>query len=142
MDFGAATGKYSGRPYDPERIGRPRTLRTLSFRQVRLTLKGIEVVNAHVARFGEDAYRERMMLERLSRARTGGGHLFTPTLKRFYAHELREFVRYRSIGWKHGQPADRDEAYALWNHTHTAALEEYQLREGPGVLHDVDLEEA
>jgi hypothetical protein len=45
----------------------------------------------------------------------------------FYTHELREFVRYRRLGWQTGQPPDPDMAYSLWNHTHTAALEDYGL---------------
>lgn len=53
----------------------------------------------------------------------------------FYAHELREFVRYRKLGWKTRQPTDPDAAYDLWNNAHTAALEDYGLKEGPGVLY-------
>jgi len=42
-------------------------------------------------------------------------------------HELREFVRYRRLGWKNNQPDDAELAYELWNNTHIATLEEYQL---------------
>jgi hypothetical protein len=55
--------------------------------------------------------------------------------RNFYAHELREYVRYRNLGYEHGQPADPDVARELWNNAHTAALEDYRLREGPGILY-------
>ncbi|HEY2785794.1 MAG TPA: hypothetical protein VGJ05_12565 [Fimbriiglobus sp.] len=53
----------------------------------------------------------------------------------FYSHELREFVRYRQLGWRTGQPLGDDAMHELWNNTHTATLEDYMLREGPGVLY-------
>ena len=53
----------------------------------------------------------------------------------FYSHELREFVRYRELGWPTGQPSSVDAARDLWNNAHTATLEDYGLREGPGVLY-------
>ncbi len=28
--------------------------------------------------------------------------------RNFYSHELREFVRYRSLGWKSGLPTDQN----------------------------------
>jgi hypothetical protein len=48
---------------------------------------------------------------------------------------LREFVRYRQLGWRTGQPLGDDAMHELWNNTHTATLEDYMLREGPGVLY-------
>ncbi len=51
----------------------------------------------------------------------------------FYSHELRESVRYRRLGQPAGQPLDGDAAYDLWNNAHTATLEDYGFREGPGV---------
>lgn len=53
----------------------------------------------------------------------------------FYSHELRESVRYKKLGWKTGQPNNADDAYDLWNNAHTATLEDYGLKEGPGVLY-------
>jgi hypothetical protein len=59
----------------------------------------------------------------------------TQTDLNFYSHELREFVRYRQLGWRIDQPSGADAAYDLWNNAHTATLEDYLLREGPGVLY-------
>ena len=47
----------------------------------------------------------------------------------FYTHELREYVRYRMLGWEKGVPSSSDEAYRLWNNTHTATLKYYGLNE-------------
>jgi hypothetical protein len=46
----------------------------------------------------------------------------------FYSHELREFVRYRQLGWGTGAPADVDARHTLWHNAHTATLEEYGVR--------------
>lgn len=61
----------------------------------------------------------------------------------FYTHELREYVRYRRLGWLTGEPLDLEEAYKLWNNAHTATLEDYGLKEGDGVLYhpNIRLEE-
>jgi hypothetical protein len=43
----------------------------------------------------------------------------------YYAHELREFVRYRRRGFPTGAGHD----YDLWNNAHTATLRDYDLQE-------------
>lgn len=43
----------------------------------------------------------------------------------YYSHELREFVRYRRRGFPSGAGDD----YDLWNHAHTATLQDYGLAE-------------
>lgn len=58
----------------------------------------------------------------------------------FYAHELREFVRYRRLGWRTGQSPGAEAMYELWNNAHTATLEDYGLREGPGILYHPSVE--
>lgn len=74
------------------------------------------------------------MIERL---RTIADGWIEPTAadRNFYSHELREYVRYRSLGFESGQPDDPDLAREFWNNAHTATLEDYGLREGPGVLY-------
>lgn len=53
-----------------------------------------------------------------------------------YTHELRESLRYKRLGYGTGQqPSTQDDAYKLWNNLHTATLEDYGLKEGPGVLY-------
>ena len=124
-------GVSSGRNFDPARAGGP--IRRLSAARIRITQRGIDVVERHLSRFGPDRANQ-VMVERL---RAIAGERLTPTTtdRNFYAHELREYVRYRNLGYESGQPANRDAAYELWNNTHTAALEDYGLQENPGVLY-------
>ena len=64
------------------------------------------------------------MIDRLRRIVTG--ELWPgQTDLNFYAHELREFVRYRREGFPTGGGDD----YDLWNNAHTATLEDYGLEE-------------
>ena len=64
------------------------------------------------------------MLERLRRIADGKIRATKQDLN-FYAHELREFARYRKLGFESGRGAD----FELWNNLHTATLEDYGLRE-------------
>lgn len=88
------------------------------------------MVERHLARFEVDE-GNLGMVQRLRRIVDG---TLAPTRydRPFYTHELREFVRYRRLGWPDGVPADVDAARTLWNNTHTAALEDYGVDErGP-----------
>jgi hypothetical protein len=58
-----------------------------------------------------------------------------PVDRGFYTHELREFVRYRTLGYESGTPADPEAAHTLWNHAHTATLGDYGLPATPSVLY-------
>lgn len=64
----------------------------------------------------------------------------TDTDKRFYTHELRELERYRNLGIKDGEvPKNSAE---VWNHTHTATLEDYKVNERTQPLYMPEAEEA
>lgn len=130
-----ARGPASGRIFNPDAAGGP--IRQLSTEGVRITTRGIEVVERHLSRFGPDEANQTM-LQRLRDIEAGR---IEPTQSdlNFYTHELREFVRYRRLGWEEGQPLDPEAARNLWNDTHTATLEDYGLREGPGVLYHPDI---
>jgi hypothetical protein len=82
-------------------------------------------VEGHLARFGPDATNEAS----IARLREIAAGRLQPTQYdlNFYSHELREFVRYRRLGWATGRPADAEAAYDLWNHAHTATLEDYPI---------------
>ncbi|HSR96316.1 MAG TPA: hypothetical protein VLM79_04555, partial [Kofleriaceae bacterium] len=122
---GEVVGTHSGRPFFPERAGGP--IRDLDLQKIKITDKGIEAVERHLARFGGgDA--EAAMVERLRRIAKGDIPA-TDHDRAFYAHELRESVRYKKAGWPVGQPSERGAAYDLWNDLHTATLEDYKLRE-------------
>jgi hypothetical protein len=126
-----ARGPISGREFDPAAAGGP--IRHLTSDQIKIQSRGIDVLEQHVARFGPDP-ANRAMIQRL-RSIAAGRIRATKADLNFYSHELREFVRYRRLGWGNGQPPDGDAAYALWNNAHSAALEDYGLREGPEVLY-------
>jgi hypothetical protein len=114
-------GPISGRAFDPAAAGGP--VRQLSSDRIRITDRGVDVVEQHVARFGPDSANQTM-IERL-RDIAAGRLRATKADLNFYTHELREFVRYRRQGFPIGAGDD----YDLWNNAHTAALEDYGLRE-------------
>lgn len=87
----------------------------------------------HIARFGSDL-PNALMIERL-REISRGQRQSTPYDLNFYTHELREFVRYRRLGWDTGQPDDPEAANDLWNHAHTASLEDYNLPATGAIYH-------
>jgi hypothetical protein len=128
-----ATGPASSRDYDPDNCGGP--IRHLSADRIRFTGRGIDVVAKHVARFGPFAPNEGMLVR--LRAIQAGAMEPTSSDRNFYSHELREFVRYRRLGYLTGRGDDR----MVWNNAHTAALEDYRLAYGPGVLYHPTVEE-
>jgi hypothetical protein len=123
-----ARGISTGRPFDPGGAGGP--IRHLRRGGIRITPRGVAIVDQHLARFGPDDV-DRPMLGRLRRIASGGMDV-TPTDRTFYTHQLRVFVRYRRLGHATGDPG-----YEVWNNVHTAALEDYGVREGPHVLYPV-----
>jgi hypothetical protein len=118
-----ARGAFSTREFDPALAGGP--LRELSADRILITERGVAVVEEHAARFGPDA-ANHYMIGRL-RGIVNGEISPTAVDRNFYSHELREYVRYRRLGWKSGKPADTNASYNLWNNAHTATLEEYRI---------------
>ncbi|MEJ8294381.1 RHS repeat-associated core domain-containing protein [Delftia tsuruhatensis] len=115
----------SGRNFEPENAGG--VVRELNTNRVKVTERGIGVVEKHLARFGQDDSND-FMISRLKSISNGKIPAEQVDLN-FYTHELREYVRYRRLGWEKGVPSSSDEAYRLWNNTHTATLEDYGLNE-------------
>ncbi|WP_454708512.1 RHS repeat-associated core domain-containing protein [Delftia acidovorans] len=120
-----AKGPNSGRNFEPENAGG--VVRELNTNRVKVTERGIGVVEKHLARFGQDDSND-FMISRLKSISNGKIPAEQVDLN-FYTHELREYVRYRRLGWEKGVPSSSDEAYRLWNNTHTATLEDYGLNE-------------
>jgi hypothetical protein len=129
-----ARGPASGRPFNPDKAGGPIVPKTTE--GVSISHEGVDQVEKHLSRFGPDEANQKM----IQRARDIADGKIEPTQadKNFYTHELDEFERYKKLGWEQGQPSNPDEAYELWNNAHTAALEDYGLKEGPGVLYHPD----
>lgn len=126
-----ARGPVSGRGFDPANAGGE--VRNLTTDRIRVTPRGVDYAERHLARFGPDGPNQAM----IHRLRDIADGKLRPTQAdiNFYSHELRESVRYRNLGYRTGQPLDGDAAYGLWNNADTATLEDYGLREGPGVLY-------
>ncbi|WP_338846906.1 PAAR domain-containing protein [Massilia sp. W12] len=118
-------GALSGRQFDPAKAGGP--IRNLNTNRVRVTNRGVDVVKKHLSRFQKDEAND-FMINRLEKIAKGDMEAEQVDLN-FYTHELREYVRYRRLGWPEGTPASEEEAYSLWNNTHTATLEDYRLNE-------------
>lgn len=103
----------------------------LSVEGIKVTPNWVAVVERYLSRFWESAANRHMvgrLLETVS-----GRHMPEPVDLRFYARELREFVRYRTLG--HPTGAGGPKHFEMWNDLHTASLENYRLKEGPGVLY-------
>ena len=129
-----ARGAISGREFDPSKAGGK--ILALNNDNIKINSKGIDAVEQHVSRFGPDKANVKMV-QRLRDIEAGKIEA-TKTDINFYSHELRESVRYRKLGWPKGQPNSVDDAYEVWNNAHTATLEDYGLKEGPGVLYHPD----
>lgn len=140
--MGTHRGAFSGRAYSPDEIGVPPS--GLSTARLQIRTNGIDRVEQHLSRFGDDP-QNQAQIQRLRDIAAGRLEPTEADLN-FYAHELRESVHYRRLGYEDQmtgevwQPTDSDQAYDLWNNAHTAALEDYGLREGPGVLYHPSVE--
>ncbi len=131
-------GVISGRPFNSSKAGGK--ILNLSYQNVKITDKGVALVEAHVRRFNPVGEAELRMVERLINIATET-LVAEPVDLRFYTHELREYLRYKKLGYPTGQPTNPDDAYELWNNTHTATLEDYKLKEGFGVLFHPSVED-
>ncbi|MCU7929036.1 MAG: hypothetical protein KZQ97_21750 [Candidatus Thiodiazotropha sp. (ex Dulcina madagascariensis)] len=103
---------------DPILSGGP--LRELTNENIRISNRGIDVVEGHISRFGDDAANQ-VMLQRL-RGIESGEIRGTVTDYNFYSHELREFTRVRRLGYETG-PLPNDVYY----NAHSATLREYGI---------------
>ena len=104
---------------DPVTSGGP--LRELMNGNIKITSKGVAVVESHVTRFGEDAANQLMVNRLLDISK--GGISGTVADYNFYTHELREFTRVRRLGFETGPlPGD------VYYNAHSAALREYGIQ--------------
>ncbi|ECC9752054.1 MAG TPA: type VI secretion system tube protein Hcp [Salmonella bongori] len=120
--FGAK-GTYTSRPFDPDKAGGP--VEHLTTEGVNITYEGIAIVEKHISRFDPDPGNE-FMVSRLKKI--ASGELLPEQVDlNYYIHECREYQRYCNLGWETGRPSDNQEAYDLWNNTHTSTLEDYRI---------------
>ncbi len=116
--------------FDEALAGGP--VRDLTTDNIKVTDLGISVVQKHTSRFGGDKANE-IMIERLQKISSGEVSATQQDLN-FYSHELREYVRYRKLGYETGVPSNSNQATDLWRQTHSATLDDYSLP-----LHSDDL---
>lgn len=124
---GTVKGQYSGRDFNPDEAGGPIQDPPLNPQDANITDEGIQQIEQHLSRFGDDP-ANNAMISRLRQIANGEIEP-SPQDYNFYTHELDEFGRYTNLGYETGVPGDPDAAGALWNNTHTAALEDYGLRD-------------
>ena len=117
--MGDTVGVFSRRPYDPDSCGGP--IASLDWKNAVVTKEGIALVIQYTNRFEKDPANVAM-ISRLQRI-SSNELTATDWDKRYYTHEIREYERYRQLGVPDGE----DPGYEVWNDTHTATLEDYQL---------------
>lgn len=129
LEYFGAKGAYSGRDFNPELAGGP--IQNLSTEGVIIDKAGIATVEKHLSRFASDPAND-VMVNRLKRIERGEIPPEQVDLN-YYTHECREFERYCNLGWETGEPGGV-EGYKLWNHAHTATLEDFKFK---GELEDL-----
>ena len=127
--FGAR-GPISGRTFDPELAGGP--IEYLTTEGVVIDREGIATVEKHISRFEHDSAND-VMIDRLKRILSKEIPPQQVDLN-YYTHECREYARYCNLGWETGQPTG-DASFELWNHAHTATLEDYRLKYETDLYH-------
>ena len=123
LEHFGARGAVSGRTFNPELAGGP--IENLTTGGVTINKEGITTVEKHISRFIHDPAND-VMISRLKDIEKGKMPPEQVDLN-YYTHECREYQRYCNLGWETGQP-DGDAGYDLWNHAHTATLEDYKLK--------------
>ncbi|HEX7846210.1 MAG TPA: hypothetical protein VF476_10465, partial [Chitinophagaceae bacterium] len=118
-------GVYSKRAFHPNKAGGP--ILDLDWRTAKITRQGIATIKKHLSRFEFDSWNERM-LQRLEKISNGEMQV-TDFDKRFFTHEIREFERYKALGYENTSQSKISDFENVWNDAHTASLEDYKLYE-------------
>lgn len=122
-------GDHSGRDFNPDQIGGD--ILDLQWVPATISAEGTSIVKLHISKFLKSDANE-LMLDRLERI-TRGELEATDTDKRFYTHEIREFERFKALGF--GDTERPDIGSPIWNNVHTATLEDFQLKDDPTLLY-------
>ncbi|WP_224790773.1 S-type pyocin domain-containing protein [Pseudomonas fluorescens] len=122
-------GEHSGRDFNPEEAGGP--ILKLEWKIATAAREGTDVVILHTSKF-PSSNANKVMIDRLERILSGELEM-TDTDKRFYTHEIREFERFRALGYSDTETPDISSP--AWNNVHTATLEDYKLKDDPTLLY-------
>ncbi|WP_246218991.1 S-type pyocin domain-containing protein [Pseudomonas izuensis] len=122
-------GEHSGRDFNPDQSGGP-TL-NMNWNDAVVSQEGSDIVKLHTSKFIQsDA--NKVMIDRLDRIFRGELEI-TDTDKRFYTHEIREFERFKALGYGDTEMPDPDSP--VWNNVHTATLEDFKLKDDLSLLY-------
>lgn len=122
-------GEHSGRDFNPDQSGGP-TL-NMNWDIAVVSQEGSNIVKLHTSKFIQsDA--NKVMIDRLDRILRGELEM-TDTDRRFYTHEIREFERFKALGYGDTEMPDPDSP--VWNNVHTATLEDFKLKDDPSLLY-------
>ena len=121
--FGTHKGQSSGRNFNPDKLGLPISSKPLSSDKIKITEIGLDMVKKHMNSFDPDPQNQKQ-IQRFESILSGE---IKPSKRDLdtYAHELRESLRYKRIGYTNGNNPDLD--YEVWNDNHTGTLEDYNL---------------
>lgn len=116
-------GPHSQRDFDINNCGGP--ILDLSWKEAKFSKEGLDTIKKHLGRLEQDEWNVRM-IERIDDILSGK---IKPTDfdRRFYTHEIREFERYKALGFEHDNFLDIPEQ--VWENAHAATLEDYGLHE-------------
>lgn len=124
-----AEGEHSGRDFNPEQSGGQ--ILDMKWNDAIVSQEGSNIVKRHTSKFIQsDA--NKVMIDRLDRILRGELEM-TDTDKRFYTHEIREFERFKALGYGDTEMPDPDSP--AWNNVHTATLEDFKLKDDPSLLY-------
>ncbi|WP_299883576.1 hypothetical protein [uncultured Lacinutrix sp.] len=133
-------GKYSKRTFDINNCGGK--ILNLEWINTKITKEGIDIVKKHIGRF-EDVEANRKMIKRLEDILSNKIDI-TNYDKRYYTHEIREFERYKALGYENTLQKNISDGN-IYNDAHSATLEDYKLNEfdlnGNRELYHPDIEE-
>ena len=123
--IGEIIGKHSKRSFNPEKAGGE--ILNLSWKNAKVTREGLGIVKKHLERFEPFDWNEKMIerLEKILRQEIE----VTDFDKRFYTHEMREFERYKELGFENTPNFEIPKSFDVWNDTHSATLEDFKIYE-------------
>lgn len=122
-------GENSGRDFNPQESGGPNA--DLEWASASTSQEGLTIVKLHTSKFLQSDAND-VMIDRLERILRGVLEM-TDTDKRYYTHEIREFERFKALGYGDTEMPDPDSP--VWNNVHTATLEDFKLKDDPSLLY-------
>jgi hypothetical protein len=131
-DRAIVEGEHSGRNFNPEQTGGE--ISDMKWEPATASQEGVHIMKVHISKFAQSDAND-VMIDRLEQILRGELEM-TDTDKRFYTHEIREFERFKALGFGDTEMPDPDSP--VWNNVHTATLEDFKLKDDPSLLYTPD----